>query len=59
MSLSADSPEYPLGLDLGPVALGSWVIAEGFCLHRDYLTLWYSITGAPWTCTSAGTESPT
>jgi hypothetical protein len=47
MSLSADSPEYPLGLDLGPVALGSWVIAEGFCLHRDYLTLWYSITGAP------------
>jgi hypothetical protein len=37
--------EYALGADLGEVSPGYHLIADGFCLHRGYLTLFYSSTG--------------
>lgn len=40
-----DCPAYQLGLDLGQVAPGHRLIAEGFCLHDSYVTLFYSFTG--------------
>lgn len=40
-----DCPEYVLSADLGEVSPGYHLIADGFCLHRGYLTLFYSFTG--------------
>jgi hypothetical protein len=42
-----DCPQHHLGLDLGEVAPGHRLIADGWCLHRGYLTLFYHFTGAP------------
>jgi hypothetical protein len=40
-----DCPQYRLSLDLGEVAVGHRLIADGLCLHDDCLTLFYSFTG--------------
>jgi hypothetical protein len=44
---AGDCPQHHLGLDLGEVAPGHRLVADGWCLHGDYLTLFYFFTGAP------------